>query len=83
MFVTDLKNNNFDISFHALDRMAQRNLTSIDIIALIRSKSLKSPKWNELNESWNFTGYGFTEELFTIACAYEDNGTLIVTVFWE
>ena len=81
--ISDLENNKFDISEHAFERMAQRNLAATDIIALIEDGSLKNPEWNEQHESWNFTGCGFTGEPFTIACAYEDDGTLIVTVFWE
>jgi len=81
--IRDLENNKFEISVHALERMAQRSLAAIDIIALIESGCLDNPKWNEVHESWNFTGNGFSEEPFTIACAYEDDGTLIITVFWE
>jgi hypothetical protein len=81
--VSDLKNNVFSLSAHALERMAQRDLAAVDIIALIDGGALKNPVWNIENESWNFTGRGFSEGLFTIACAYEDDGTLIVTVFWE
>ena len=81
--ISDLGNNRFDISAHALEGMAQRNLAAIDIIALIESGGLKNPEWNEVHKSWNFTGHGFTAEPFTIACTYEDDGTLIVTVFWE
>jgi hypothetical protein len=81
--VSDLENNLFSLSAHALERMAQRDLAAIDIIALIEGGALKNPIWNIENESWNFTGRGFSEGLFTIACAYEDDGTLIITVFWE
>jgi hypothetical protein len=79
----DLKSNRFEISAHALERMAQRNLSAIDIITLIEGRSLESPEWNERHGSWNFSGHAFTEDIFTIACAYEEDGTLIVTVFWE
>jgi len=40
-------------------------------------------KRGDQHEFWNFSGRGFTEDIFTIACTYEENGTLIVTVFWE
>lgn len=81
--VSDLKSSRFKISVHALERMALRDLAAIDIVALIEGDGLNNPRWNEIHESWNFTGYGFTEKPFTIACTYEDDGTLIVTVFWE
>ncbi len=80
--IRDLKENRFEISSHALERMAQRSLVVIDIIALIEGEGPKNPEWNEKHGSWNFTGKGFAGELFTIACVYE-NGTLIVTVFWR
>tara|TARA_Y100000590_G_scaffold465025_1_gene636057 strand:+ start:2758 stop:3033 length:276 start_codon:yes stop_codon:yes gene_type:complete len=81
--VNDLRNQNFEFSYHALERMAERGLSAIDVVALIESSSLDRPIWNSKNESWNFTGYGFARDLFTIACVYENDGTLIVTVFWE
>ena len=68
--ITDLKNNAFDISEHAIIRMNQRNLSVRDIIALVRGDGLKKPLWNGKHNSWNFTGRGFADELFTIACTY-------------
>jgi hypothetical protein len=81
--VSDLTSSRFEISIHALERMAERSLAAVDIIALIEDGSLERPTWNERHESWNFSGRGFTEDIFTIACTYEEDGTLIVTVFWE
>jgi hypothetical protein len=81
--INDLKNNMFGLSFHALQRMGLRNLQVQDILALIEGGALGNPEWNDKHESWNFTGTGFAGEPFTIACAYENDGTLIVTVFWE
>jgi len=81
--IEDLKNNHFEHSIHALERMAERSLSVMDILALIEGEALKNPQWNNEHQSWNFTGTGFTDEPFTIACAYEEDGTLIVTVFWE
>ena len=81
--VSDLKNSNFHISEHALERMSERGLASIDIIGLIEGEGLDNPVWNNQHESWNFSGQGFTDSIFTIACIYETDGTLIVTVFWR
>ncbi len=81
--ISDLKSNDFCISAHALERMSERGLTAIDIIALVESNSLDSPVWNKQHESWNFSGKGFTDSIFTIACKYETDGSLIVTVFWR
>ncbi len=81
--VSDLTSSRFEISIHALERMAQRNLAAVDIIVLIKDGSLENPVWNERHGSWNFSGRGFTEDIFTIACTYEEDATLIVTVFWE
>jgi hypothetical protein len=81
--ISDLKDFNFHISGHALERMAERDIAAIDIIALVKSESLNNSYWNEVHKSWNFTGCGFTNDPFTIACAYKDDGTLIITVFWE
>lgn len=81
--ISDLKSNDFYISAHALERMSERGLASIDIIALIESEGLDDPVWNKQHESWNFSGKGFTDSIFTIACTYETDGTLIVTVFWR
>lgn len=72
----------FELSIHALERMTERNISAKDIQALVNSDAIDSPEWNEKHESWNFTGKGFTADDFTIACTYED-GTLIVTVFWD
>jgi hypothetical protein len=80
--IDDLSSNNFEISIHAFERMSERSISAIDIIALVESSALEKPAWNDLHRSWNFTGLGFSTELFTIACTY-DNGTLILTVFWE
>jgi hypothetical protein len=80
--IDDLRSNHFEISTHAFERMSERNISAIDIVALIESSALEKPAWNDLHSSWNFTGLGFSTELFTIACTY-DNGTLILTVFWE
>lgn len=81
--IKDLKSNQFNISIHAFERMAQRNITAIDIITMIEKASLQNPKWNNIHQSWNFTGYGLNQRPFTIACTYNNEGTLIITVFWE
>lgn len=79
----DLKNNQFELDVHALQRMSERSITVQDILALINSAAINRPKWNSKHNSWNFTGKGFSSEDFTIACVYKKDGTLIVTVFWE
>lgn len=78
----DLLSNNFEISAHAYLRMHERRITAMDILCLIKT-GLRDFCWNEANETWNFTGYGFDERKFTIACAYDDVNTLVVTVFWN
>lgn len=81
--INDLKNHRFAYSIHALARMAEREIEAIDIHYLINSHAINNHSWSEDHQSWNFTGYGLAENPFTIACCYEDDGTLIVTVFWE
>lgn len=80
--IDDLRNNRFEVSIHAIQRMTERSLQIVDILALIEGGALENPIWNEQHASWNFTGTGFVGELFTIACIYEQN-TLIVTVYWD
>lgn len=77
----DLLSNNFEISIHAYIRMAERNITAVDILFLVKT-GLKDFLWNEDHETWNFTGPSFDGRKFTIACAYNDFNTLIVTVYW-
>lgn len=78
----DLLLNNFEISAHAYLRMHERRITAMDILCLIKA-GLRDFYWSKENGTWNFTGYGFDERMFTIACAYDDANTLIVTIFWN
>ena len=82
----DIKNdlilNRFEISVHAYERMSQRQIMAMDILGLIKS-GLDHYYWSEKHQTWNFTGYGFDQRSFVIACSYNEHGTLIVTVFWN
>ena len=81
--IDDLKTNSFDISFHAYQRMSERGITPIAIQYLINSPAINNYSWSENHQSWNFTGKDLSEDNITISCIYDEDGTLIVTVFWE
>lgn len=78
----DLLSNNFDFSIHAYERTVERGVFATDILALIKN-GLKHSVWIEKHGSWNFSGQGIGPDIITIACTYNNNGTLIVTVFWK
>jgi len=78
----DLKSNNFEFSIHAYERMVERGIFATDILALIKN-GLKHSVWIEKHGSWNFSGQGIGPDIITIACTYNNYGTLIVTVFWK
>ncbi|MDC1175350.1 DUF4258 domain-containing protein [Bacteriovoracaceae bacterium] len=79
--IEDLSSNTFEYSDHALIRMSERGISPTSVLHLIQ-KGLNNYYWNEKHKSWNFTGQGLVPEDFTISCIYED-GTLVVTLFWE
>ena len=81
--IDGLKNEDFILSNHAIERMSERYLEIGDIQFLIKEIKKKNAVWSKEHLLWNFTGPGLDpKQEFTIACTYIEH-TLIVTVFLE
>ncbi len=75
--LNSISSGSFDITFHALERMKEREILKIDIIAV--ADSCTSFVLQEHN-TWKIEGLDSRGEELTVIAAKEQ-GVLIVTVF--
>ena len=72
----DLKQGNYHLSLHAIERMDERNITRGDILSC--SNNLISIQL--LNGKYRVRGFDTSGESITIICIWNGN-TLIITLF--
>lgn len=74
----DLINGDYRPSFHARQRMSQRNVTNQDIASVAET----APGYVDKDGTFVFDGFDSYSDNLTVVAAYE-NGVVIVTVFGD